>query len=398
MRTYTYRVKLSRQSHSNLNYFLEQQRQLYNGALQERIGCYEKTGKTITAYDQCKSLTDIRADDPDFAQFHVGSQRSALFRLDKAYQRFFKQGGFPRFRGYGRLRSFEAAGIKPSFKDKYGSVNIKGIGRLRWRLDDRCTKAQVTLVRVVKYPNGVYVQLICDVEPRINGLDKPIGIDMGVKQRAIITDGVNHTMIPKHLVDNQPIKQLQRQVARTKKGSNSRKKKVMQLKKAHHRQRVRTRNELHAITTDIIRNHGKWVAVEDLQIKNMTAHGGAHKRGLNRSILEQNWGQFIQQLTYKAESAGGRLVKGNPNNTTQRCSACGSLPLERITLADRWYNCVVCGHSEDRDINASKNILLEGLPALSSGGKIPEAWVACKQLTAGSQLPSTQNGCATTLG
>ena len=139
---------------------------------------------------------------------------------------------------------------------------------------------------------------------------------MGVKQRANITDGVNHTMIPKHLVDNQPIKQLQRQVARTKKGSNSRKKKVMQLKKAHHRQRVRTRNELHQITTNIIRNHGKWVAVEDLQIKNMTAHGGAHKRGLNRSILEQNWGQFIQQLTYKAESAGGRLVKGNPNNTT----------------------------------------------------------------------------------
>ena len=172
----------------------------------------------------------------------------------------------------------------------------------------------------------------------------------------------------------------------------------MQLKKAHHRQRVRTHNELHSITTDIIRHHGKWIVVEDLQIKNMTAHGGAHKRGLNRSILEQNWGQFIQQLTYKAESAGGRLVKGNPNNTTQRCSACGSLPLEKITLADRWYNCVVCGHSEDRDINASKNILLEGLPALSSGGKIPEAWVACKQLTAGSQLPSTQNGCATTLG
>ena len=388
MRTYTYRVKLSRQSHSNLNYFLEQQRQLYNGALQERIGCYEKTGRTITAYDQCKSLTGIRADDPDFSQFHAGSQRSALFRLDKAYKRFFKHGGFPRFRGWGRLRSFEAARVKPSFKDRYGSVKIKGIGSFRWRLDGRFTKEQVKLVRIIKYPKGVYIQLICDVDPQIEGLNKPIGIDVGVKERAILSDGA---MIPKRQVDDTEIKQLQRKVARAKRGSNSRKKKVLHLRKAHHRKNIRNRNELHQITTAIIRQHGKWVAVEDLLIKNMTAHGGSHKRGLNRSILEQNWGQFIRLLTYKAESAGGELVKVNPKNTTQRCSACGSLPQVKLTLADRWYHCAVCGHSEDRDINAAKNILLEGLLALISGGKIPEAWVECVRLTAGSQLPSTQN-------
>ena len=388
MQTYTCRAKLSRQTHGKLDEFLEQQRQLYNGALQERIDCYEKTGRGITAYDQCKSLTEIRADDPEFRQFHAHSQRSALLRLDKAYKRFFKHGGYPRFRGWGRLRSFEAEGVKPSFKDRYGSVKIKGIGSFRWRLDGRFTKEQVKLVRIIKYPKGVYIQLICNVEPQIKGLNQAIGIDVGVKERAILSDG---TMIPKHQVDHTEIKQLQRKVARAKRGSNSRKKKVLQLRKAHHRKNIRNRNELHQITTAIIRQHGKWVAVEDLQIKNMTANGGTHKRGLNRSILEQNWGQFIQQLKYKAESAGGELVKVNPKNTTQRCSACGALPQVKLTLANRWYHCTACGHSEDRDINAAKNILLEGLLALISGGNIPEAWVECVRLTAGSRLPSTQN-------
>ncbi len=388
MQTYTYRAQLSRASHANLEEFLEQQRLLYNGALQERIDCYQKTGRTISAYDQYKSLTTIRAQDEWFAKYHVMSQRSALLRLDKAYKRFFKHGGFPRFRGRGRMRSFEASGIKPAFNDRYGVVKIKGIGRIRWRRDARCTKHQVKLVRIVKYPNGVYVQLICEVEPHVKGMDATIGIDVGIKQRAVLSNG---TMIPKHAVNNTRIKRLQRKVARAERGSNSRRKKLMYLRKAHHRQKVRHRNTLHTITTSIVRNHGKRVVVEDLQIKNMTAHRGAYKRGLNRSILEQNWGQFTQQLAYKAESAGGVLVKVDPKNTTQRCSACGALPQVKLTLADRWYYCAACGHSEDRDINASKNILLEGLRTLSSGGKIPEAWVEGRA-TASSGKPSTQNG------
>jgi len=387
MRTYSYKALLSTPTHANLDKFLEQQRQLYNAGLQERIDCYKKTGVGISAYDQYKSLTEIRRDDPEFSDFHVSCQRSALLRLDKAYKHFFSRGDFPRFKSYGRLRSFEASGIKPTFKDKYGSVKIKGIGLFRWRLDERCSKDQIKLIRVVKYPNGVYVNLICEVEPELKGLDNAIGIDVGVKERAILSDG---TMIPKRVVDDKRKKQRQRKVARAKKGSTSRRKKVVELGKECYRITIRNRNELHAITTSIIRNHGKYVAVEDLRVKNLTANGGAHKKGLNRSILEQNWGQFTQQLEYKALSAGGKLVKVDPKNTTQRCSACGSLPQMKMTLADRWYYCTSCGHSEDRDINASKNILLEGLKAFSLGGSSPEAWVEGRE-TEGISPLSTQN-------
>ena len=90
MRTYTYKAKLSSQTHKNLDEFLEQQRQLWNGALEERIDGYKKTGNSISFYDQCKSLTRIRSDDAEFRKFHSRAQRSVLNRLHKSYQHFFK--------------------------------------------------------------------------------------------------------------------------------------------------------------------------------------------------------------------------------------------------------------------------------------------------------------------
>ena len=88
---------------------------------------------------------------------------------------------------------------------------------------------------------------------------------------------------------------------------------------------------------------------------------GQYKKSMNRNMLEQTWGRFYQLLTYKAENAGGWVKRVNPKNTTQRCSSCGELPEKKLTLRDRMYECKFCGHSMDRDLNASINILREGL-------------------------------------
>ena len=106
-------MALSLQSSSggyHLSEFLEQQRQFYNVALQERIDCYHKTGETIYFHDQYPLLTEIRFFDLDCAKFHTGMQRSALNRLHKSYQWFFQHGGFPWFKSKGRgIRSFGVA-------------------------------------------------------------------------------------------------------------------------------------------------------------------------------------------------------------------------------------------------------------------------------------------------
>lgn len=156
----------------------------------------------------------------------------------------------------------------------------------------------------------------------------------------------------------------QRALSRCQQGSNTHKKRKATLVRCCYRGALKHRQALHRLTTTIVREHGKWIAIEELKIQNMTAHGGAHKKGLNRSILAQNWCAFTAQLNYKAESVRGELVKVNPKNTTQQCSFCGALPRIRMTLADRWYHCQACGHAGDRDLNAAKNIAQRGVEAL----------------------------------
>ena len=184
-----------------------------------------------------------------------------------------------------------------------------------------------------------------------------------------------------HTPDRADIRRLQRALSRCEAGSNGRKKRRQTLARACYRARVRRHNALHRLTSEIVKHHGKWIAVEDLDIQAMTASAAGtiespgrqvqKKSGLNRSILDQNWGTFIAQLDYKAASAGGQLVRVDPKHTTQRCSNCGGLPDKALTLKDRWYECTHCGYRDDRDVNAAKNVLLKGLALFDAGGSVP---------------------------
>ena len=114
VRTVTCTASVNAATHCRLDAFLRQQTTLWNAAIEERIDCYRKTGKTITAFDQMKSLTVIRGEDEDFRQFNVGPQRSVLRRLDKSFKSFSRRAragetpGFPRFKGRSRgIRSFD---------------------------------------------------------------------------------------------------------------------------------------------------------------------------------------------------------------------------------------------------------------------------------------------------
>lgn len=166
IRTVTLTASISAATHCRLDAFLRQQTVLWNAALEERIDCYRKTGKTITAFDQMKSLTEIRRDDEDFRQFPVAPQRSALRRLDKAFKRFFDQvkrgekPGFPRFKGRNRgIRSIDVP--DPVIRD--GSPWLKGLGRFRL---PHVPDARIVQARVVKSAMRVSVQFVVELEVR----------------------------------------------------------------------------------------------------------------------------------------------------------------------------------------------------------------------------------------
>ena len=323
---------------------------LWNDALEERIECYRKTGKTISAYDQCKSLTKIRNEFDEFSQFHAQCQRSVLFRLDRAFKSFFRRvkaggkPGFPRFKGQNRrIRSFDV----PQPKVKDGSLRIKGIGRFRINAEEGL---QVKAVRVVKSALRVSVQLICEVGDGHRPQDAPVGIDMGLKERAILSTG--ETVDAVHL-DRRELKRRQRKLSRSGKASNTRRKKIRAVQREWERVRNAERQSLHRISADIVRRHNR-IAVEGLQIGNMVRN---HR--VARSIAEQQWGQFGHQLRYKAESAGGGVVRVDPRHTSTDCSNCGSR--RSMPLGAREYACNDCGLVLDRDVNAARNILQRGM-------------------------------------
>ena len=97
--------------------------------------------------------------------------------------------------------------------------------------------------------------------------------------------------------------------------------------------------------------------------------GRAAKAGLNRSILAQSWGESRRQLSYKAERAGVRLLVVDPAYTSQKCAVCGHIERSNRKTQDT-FRCVRCGHAENADINAAKNILAAGLAASACGGDV----------------------------
>lgn len=367
MRTYRFTANLSAPTHRRLDAFLQEQKDLWNAALEERIAAYQKTGKTVSFYEQCKSLTELRRDCPEHRRFDAFCQRSALNRLHKAFQAFFRRvkagetPGFPRFRSIRRVRSFDTSQFALHSKGGVHSVAIKGIGRFRFK--GELPDAKRKNLRVVKTAKRIQVQIACELPSRLALVDtRPeMGMDLGVECLYALSNG---ELAPRMAVDNSEIKRRQRKLARAKKGSNNREKKRHSLAKARQTQQERAHGRLHEISRRLIKEHTAWWSVEDLDIQAMTAKGKG-KRGLNRSILEQEWGKFVNMLAYKAESAGGRVRKVNAAYTSKTCNKCGGVN-HHMGRRDH-MDCVYCNHQEHRDVNAAKNMLLGDLASLAGG-------------------------------
>ena len=173
-------------------------------------------------------------------------------------------------------------------------------------------------ILVSRRPNGVYLYFVFDhleTKPPIEDVKNPVGINAGRGGvRWGFSDG---TTVERRRVDNKGRRRIQRKVARQKLGSKSRQKTVAQLAKHTNREKIRNRNELHRITTQFVEKYD-FFAIEDLSIMSLTrsargtlenpGQGVTIKAAINRSMLEQTWGEFAQILTYKAE--GSRYVCG----------------------------------------------------------------------------------------
>jgi putative transposase len=362
--TYRYRLLPLKSQHRALEQLCAEQRELYNAALEERIDCYRKTGKTRTYIDQCKELTQCRRGLPSMHELPVNLQRWTLKRLDDAFQGFFRRlkarsakAGFPRFRGKARWEAFgfaEFSGIR--FDGK--RLRFAGMpGGLKLHLhrplpDD----ADIRSCVFRRDGRGWHVCLqIAVTTAEKRSVASAVGVDLGLNVFAYCSDNV---IIPNPRVALRAEKELrrrQRALARCKRGSNRRDKVRARVARLH-RKIAHTRNTwLHQQSSALVKR-ADLIAVEDLKVSNMVRHPS-----LARSISDASWSQFVSMLDYKAEKAGSYLIRVDPRNTSQKCSGCGERAPK--SLAVRTHACASCGLVIDRDHNASLNILRAGIGA-----------------------------------
>lgn len=365
VKTYKCRTKISKTGHKRLGEIFSLSAELYNAGLESRIDCYKKTGKGRSFFDQCKELTELRAELCEFEEVSAIVFRGVLSRLDKAYKRFFKHGGFPRFKSSKRWRTIEINDQCWQMLKREGQklvLKIKGLPRIEVKTERELPpNTLLKAIRITRKPLRTEVALSYELlTPEAKSVSNPVGIDMGISKRLTLSNGET---VEKREIDRQKLIRLQRSVSRKKKGSNNRRKAVSLLAKEWQRLTEKERNYLHRLTSEIVRMYD-FIAVEKLETKKMLGNGQ-----LAKSISEQTWGKFATLLNEKAESAGVKMVYVNPQGTSQECSSCGAEV--KKDLSTRIHRCN-CGLVLDRDINAAINILHRGISI--AGGNVIPVW------------------------
>jgi putative transposase len=378
-KTYQEKLKPTPAQERELERVLWRCRALYNTALEQRIFLWKQRGVSIARYQQEAELKALRAEFADYAAIHSHVLQDVLARLDTTYQAFFRRvqrgekPGFPRFHGKDRYHSFTYKEYGNGARLDNGYLMLSKIGRIavRW---SRPIQGTIKTVTISKEADGWYVSFSCaevPVEPLpLTGRDT--GIDVGW-QVFLITAAGDVVDNPRHYYrkSEKQLAKAHRRVSRRKKGSHRRAKAVHQCGKKHQHVR-RQRQDFHHQTTLALVRQDDVIYVEAIQPANLSRrpepkqdengtyeHNGASRKvGLNKSIQDAGWRQFLSILTFKAACAGKRVEAVNPAYTSQDCSGCG----ERIqkSLSVRTHVCTTCGLVMDRDENAARNILWLG--------------------------------------
>lgn len=347
--SYKYRVEPNQAQAEALNEMLRDFCQLYNGALEHRIGAWRK-GVSIKRYDQGVAVAIIRRDAPEtHGRWSATAQGRVIGRLDRAFQAFFhrvKRGekpGYPRFCASTRYRSADFCvgdGMTLRKSGRIGIVGVPGEIKVRWH---RALPNKPKSAALTRQAGKWYVVFHVDVEVADRAGPDSIGVDFGLTNLVTLSNGENVSRPNWTKRAAKAIRRRQRAVARCKRGSNTRRKRVAALAKLSAHVAAKRRDFCHKLTRDVVNRFGV-IAVEDLQIKGLA-------RGMHaKHVRDAAWRQIISMLDYKAEKAGGRVIKVDPRGTSQTCPECQAVAAK--ILAIREHRCP-CGCVLDRDVAAA---------------------------------------------
>lgn len=360
---------------------------VFNKALAMQKERYDAGLKYASHFDMCKWLPEWKAQLPWLKESPSHTLQKALKDVDRAYKNFFEgRASFPRFKRKGMSDSFQEFDQNCFKVDCATSrIQLPKIGWVRFR-NSRVALGQAKSITVSQ--NGgkwfASIQTEREVPQPVPTATTAIGIDMGIARFASMSDGTYIEPLSSFKKHEDRLRRYQRAMSRKKKFSKNWHKAQRRVQKTHTRIASARKDFLHKATSVISKNHAM-IAIEDLQVRNMSksakgtkAKPGksvAAKSGLNKSILDQGWFEFRRQLEYKTAWNGGILVAVPAHHTSQTCPACGHVsPDNRKTQAK--FACVDCGHEDNADTVGAVNVLARGHRVLACGEPVRRAKVA----------------------
>lgn len=368
LKAFKYRLYPTAPQAEKINQNIGCARLVYNLMLDAKIKHYEQHKETLYV-----TPAKFKGDYPFLKDADSLALSNAQLNLESAFNKFFdKKTGYPKFKSKHKCRwSYTTNNQRNKKNPEKDSIRFDG---------NRIKLPKVGYVKIVEHRphEGViksvvvskersceyYASVLCDVEQpnTLPVTDKVVGIDLGLHDIIVCSDG-ERVEAPKHFrKSEQKLAKRQRVFSKTQKGSNGHEKARAKVAKCHQKIKNQRNDFLQKLSTKLI-NENQVICLEYLYVKGMERN---HK--LAKSVSDASFSKFVEMLEYKAEWYGRKIIKIDRfYPSTQLCNGCG-YKNESIKglqgLKVREWICQECGEVHDRDLNAARNILKEGLKSI----------------------------------
>lgn len=374
-KAFKYRLYPTASQAENINQNIGCARFVYNQLLDDRIKVYKDTKQKSK-----KTYSDLKEEYEFLKKADSRALLNAREALDEAYNKFFKEPntGFPKFKAKHKSRwSYTTDNNNNAIHFKGNRLQLPKVGAVKV-VQHRDIEGQIITATISHERSGeYYASVLCEIEQpeSLPVIEKKVGIDLGLHDLIVCSDG---TMVeaPKYFKKSQyKLAKEQKKFARTQKGSNGHEKQRVKVARCHQKIKNQRNDFLQKLSTKLI-NENQVICLEDLSVKGLQKN---HK--LAKSVSDASFAKFVSMLEYKAEWYGRTIVKIDRfYPSTQICNSCGfqNTSLRGLKgLKVREWICPECGEVHDRDFNASRNILKEGLRVLNLRNVGDSEFTAC---------------------